>query len=180
MTPIRTLTISYSAPEDRLHLALRVANGSALRMWLTQRLARQLVMVLHEQGAKLTISTKVDRSSASASQDEPAACTHASSLASPPAIAEMEPSAAAPVAAMSDAPAWLVQNIVVTIGRDKLRLQFKSELDVVPATFVDRRAAAHWLKRLRKFFLIADWPLDLWHADREAKRAILKPGVTRH
>jgi hypothetical protein len=173
MTRLKKLTISYSAPEDRLHLAFQIENGPALRMWLTQRLARQLVLLLREQISKL------------------AAPSDLRSRQTAPGVAEADAPASRPrdsgatdnnepVAVRNDAPAWLIRNIVVTVGSDKLRLQFESDLDIVPTTVINRRSAAHWLERLRKYFIIADWPLDLWPADHRAAMALPRSDTKRH
>jgi hypothetical protein len=175
MTQLKKLTISYSAPEDRLHLAFQIEDGPALRMWLTQRLARQLVMLLREQVAKLAAP--------------PEARPRPGPLAAPPMATAADPRASVgetaaednePVAVLKEAPAWLIKNIVVTVGSDKLRLQFESDLDIVPATFVNRRSAVLWLQRLRKYFIVADWPLDLWPSDHRAAMALPRSDTSRH
>ncbi|AQV96477.1 hypothetical protein BJN34_21655 [Cupriavidus necator] len=46
MFTIEKITVSYDAEEDRLHLAVSDAQQQALGLWLTRRLANQLVGVL--------------------------------------------------------------------------------------------------------------------------------------
>jgi hypothetical protein len=180
MTRLKKLTISYSAPEDRLHLAFQIENGPALRMWLTQRLARQLVLLLREQISKLAAPADLrSRQTAPgvAEADAPASRPRDSGATDDNGRATDDNE---PVAVRNDAPAWLIKNIVVTVGSDKLRLQFESDLDIVPTTVINRRSAAHWLERLRKYFIIADWPLDLWPADHRAAMALPRSGTKRH
>lgn len=179
MTPIKKLTITYTAPEDRLHLGLQMENGLTVRMWLTQRLARQVVSVLREQGGKLTPPAEPTPYGHPIEDVESVTGTDRG-VASADATASDPNDTETPVAVYRNAPVWLIRNIVVTVGSDRLRLQFQSDMDIVPAAFLDRRLAAHWVGRIRKFFLIAGWPADLWTTSSEATGKVPRPSVTRH
>lgn len=180
MASVKKLTISYSASEDRLHLAFQMTDEAALRMWLTQRLARQLVMGLREHGAKLSPPARHRESRIRPSPVE-AGEQRSSNVSSPSAAVDEEKlQAAAPVAVLKAAPVWLIRKIVLTIGKQTLRLQFESELDFVPTTFVTRNTAASWLRSLRRYFMIAGWSLDLWPSDQASLRRLNQNRATCH
>ena len=132
------VTIGYHDLHDRIRIDGATVEGSSVRLWVTQRLARRLALYFVQAGSVAALNN--DMSSKDCSHDD-------------------EPSdAEEPVARHIDGPEFLVNSIDVTQREEDKVLLFKSEDVGVRAMFCLPNAAADmWLAGLTKCFKMADW-----------------------
>ena len=145
---IQSVTFSYVAQEDRIHLALLLAGGRTVRLWLTQRLTRTLV------GALATHLEKVEGVPLPSIRDTLMAQEQAM------AVSALRP--APPVEVDPSESGHLIGEINVTFSPDHISLAFASDLDIKPKATLDRTMVRQWLSMLHRQFVQAGWPQDVW------------------
>jgi hypothetical protein len=148
MTTITSITLSYDAREDRIHMAARGEDARKLRLWLTQRLARRLVAAL---------AGHLERAEAI-----PLASVRTVMMAQEQAQAVSAIRRVPRVKAGPEVLAHLVTNVAIAIGAEKMELRFDADIDCKPAIVLDRTLVRQWLSMLHRQFVKADWPLDVW------------------
>jgi hypothetical protein len=148
MANITTITLSYDASEDRIHIASRLDDDRAVRLWITQRLARRLVTALANHLEKAEAIPLASVREAMMAQEQAQA------------VSSIKPQPA--VQAEADAPVHLVSNITLRLSAEKMELQFDSTLDYAPKVLLDRTLVRQWLSMLHRQFVTAEWPLDVW------------------
>lgn len=148
MAKINSITLSYDRDEDRIHIAARLEDQRAVRLWLTHRLARRLVAALasHLEKAEAIPLPSVREAVMAQEQAQ--------------AVSSIKPQP--PVTAGSDAPAHLVNNISLKLAAEQMSLQFDSTLDCAPSIQLDRTLVRQWLSMLHRQFVVAEWALDIW------------------
>lgn len=148
MSNVTGITLSYDPSEDRIHISARLDDGRKVRLWLTQRMARNLVGALTqnlEKAEEIPVATV-----------RQAVMTHSQAQA----VSTIRPRP--PVKPEPDVPAHLVTNIQVRIGAEKIALQLDSALDFSPRIVLDGTLTRQWLSMLHRQFVTAKWPLDVW------------------
>lgn len=148
MTKIVSITLSYDPGEDRIHIAARLDDERAVRLWLTQRLARRLVTALTsnlEKAEAIPVAT-VRKAVMAQAQAE--------------AVSTLRPRP--PVKPEIDVPVHLVTNVKLRIGAEATELQFESTLDFAPRAVLDRTLVRQWLTMLHRQFVAGNWPIDIW------------------
>ena len=132
------VTIGYHDLHDRIRIDGATVEGSSVRLWVTQRLARRLALYFIQAGSVAVLKNDMS------SKD----CTHNDELSD----------AEEPVACHIDDPEFLVNSIDVTQRQDDKVLLFKSDGAGVCAMFCLPNAATDmWLTGLTECFKIADW-----------------------
>ena len=155
------MTLRYVPTEDRLHVAARLEDGRAVRLWLTQRMARALVTVL---------------------------ARHLERVVAPgdPLPAARERVAAAPqndalhAVPIDGAVAHLVRNVTLKLAAERVALCFVSDLDFRPSLVLDCARARQWLRLLQRQFVTAGWPLDAWPGLRPDGTTAAPEAATLH
>lgn len=178
MTKFTNITMSYSRAEDRIHLALALEGDQYLRMWMTQRLARKLVVTLaghlekteppREQGTPLApgpVATPVEQARSLAREQAQA-------------VARIRP--ARPTIPPADVPIWLIKDVTLKLSTARVGVMFSSDLDIQPAATLDRTMVRQWLSVLHRQFVKGDWPLDVWPRWMREGPSWAAAGITQH
>ena len=132
------VTIGYHELHDRIRIDGATVEGSSVRLWVTQRLARRLALYFVKAG-----SVAVCKNDMSAKD-----CSYNDELSD----------AEEPVSCDIDDPEFLVNSIDVTQRHDDKVLLFKSDDAGVCAMFcLSNTAIDMWLAGLIKCFKMADW-----------------------
>lgn len=176
MTKITSITMSYSKAEDRIHLALALEGQQYLRMWMTQRLARQLVVTL--AGHLEKTEPPQDQGAPQPEATTPAAQSESLARQQAQAVARIKP--VRPTIPQPDVPIWLINDIRLTLWRSRVGVQFSSDLDVQPGAMLDRTMVRQWLSMLHKQFVAGDWPLDVWPRWMRHGTPWAAAGITQH
>jgi hypothetical protein len=168
MSKIVSITLSYDVDQDRIQLATQLDDKRAVRLWLTQRLARRLVSVLTanlEQAEAIPLPSVRE-----------AVMTQAQAQAVS-TIRPRQPVVAPP----REVPAYLVHNIKIRVGPKLIELQFESSLDIAPTAQLDRTLTRQWLTMLHRQFVAGQWPVDVWPVWLiEGSAQPAATGATRH
>lgn len=142
---IEKFTTLYSGPEDRIRLAGVRADGSAIVLWLTQRLIKRMLphivvwLETHDRAGKSPTVQSFRQQAARANH-----------IAQPPVdVGPQETS-------------WLVHSIDVASNPRVLRLIFKDKDAPKAIVPLSAEAARQWLNILHKAHQRAQWPSDYW------------------
>ncbi len=150
MASIDRLTQGYDASEDRLFIDVRLADGEAHRLWLTQRLIGVLVMHLCQwldEHLALTASGHNDARLHAFEQQAAAAA-----LAPDKAVEQ-------------GSEATLVHSVDVDRGEKAVRLMFRGAGQTQgPDMTLDATRLRQWLGILRGLSAEAGWPTSHWPA----------------
>jgi hypothetical protein len=166
MANIASITLSYVAEEDRIHIAARMQDDAAIRFWLTQRLARSLVR---------TLATHLEKA-----ENIPLATVRTAVMAQEQAQAVSAIRHTPPVVAETAAPTHLISTINLKISPDHIGLFLESDLDSTPGIVLDRMMVRQWLSMLQRQFEAGGWPLDIWPGWMIEGNAAPESGATRH
>ena len=160
-------TLAYHQIEDRISLTCAVSDNECVVLWLTARLASQLVPHLCQAVAQLphVIPDDGDGDGDREETDNDSATpAHepASDAASESGSAQGVPEA--PVVAGADSAAWLVTAIDLTNGPMLVQLGFRDEQGHPPLLFsLEHTQLAQWSEGLKHCYAQAGWSMDCWH-----------------
>ena len=161
-------TLSYNQTEDRISLTCAVSNDECVVLWLTARLASQLVPHLCQAVAQLPDVTSNDgdgdgdqegtgNDSATPAHEPAGDATSRSGSA-------QGPSPEAPVVAGADSASWLVTEIDLTNGPMLVQLGFRDDQGHPPLLFsLEHTQLAQWSEGLKSCYAQAGWSMDCWH-----------------
>lgn len=182
MTNFRSMTMSYSKAEDRIHLALALEGDQCLRLWMTQRLARQLVVTLARHLEKTELPAAQEGAQAEAGQGSAPTAPRvpAQDLAREQARAVAQIAPSRPTVPDPDVPVWLIKDVRLSLRRARVRVQFSLDVDVQPAAMLDRTMVRQWLSMLHRQFVNGDWPLDVWPKWLRGSPSWSAAGITQH
>lgn len=166
MANIHSATLSYDPVEDRIHLALLVDGGTAVRLWLTQRLARTLVGALANHLEKVEAMPLPSVRHVLMAQEQAEA------------VSALRP--APPVEVDRNDGGHLIGDISVTLAPEQIRLAFASGLDIKPCVVLDHILVRQWLGLLHRQFVRAGWPQDVWPGWMLDNDPGVSAGATRH
>ena len=161
-------TLSYNQTEDRISLTCAVSNDECVVLWLTARLASQLVPHLCHAVAQLPDVTSND---GDGDGDQEGTDNDSATPAHEPAgdaNSEMGsaqgPNPEAPVVAGADSAAWLVTAIDLTNGPMLVQLGFRDDQGHPPLLFsLEHTQLAQWSEGLKHCYAQAGWSMDCWH-----------------
>ena len=159
-------TLSYNQTEDRISLTCAVSNDECVVLWLTARLASQLVPHLCQAVAQLPDVTSNDGDGDQEGTDNDAATPahEPSSDANSESGRAQGPSPEAPVVAGADSAAWLVTAIDLTNGPMLVQLGFRDDQGHPPLLFsLEHTQLAQWSEGLKRCYAQAGWSMDCWH-----------------
>lgn len=152
---ITTITTRYEPMQDRILLSVSDADGGARRLWLTRRLARQLVPVLVD-GLEAQLC---------APQDAPAQAIEAAHVyAQLQARLSRKPSP--PVRPLAHAPEHLIDEIGVRRLKGMVRtVRFVcADLPEPAELSLSANELRQWLELLKRALKRANWGLDVFPA----------------
>ena len=148
MSDLQRVTTLFVPAEDRIRLAGEVAGGDARVLWLTRRLADRLVPVLvgwlEEQVAARDVWQ---------GEVMQAFAQQAASAALVPQV---------PVSGESATASWLVSEVDVVRGEQRLDLRFKGAAGEQVSLALVPQALRQWLGILHAAYRQADWPVTVW------------------
>ena len=160
-------TLAYHQIEDRISLTCAVSNDECVVLWLTARLASQLVPHLCQAVAELPDVTPDD---GDGDGDQEGVDNDAATLAHEPASDAASESGSAqgvpetPVVAGADSAAWLVTEIDLTNGPMLVQLGFRDDQGHQPLLFsLEHTQLAQWSEGLKSCYAQAGWSMDCWH-----------------
>ena len=158
-------TLAFDKTEDRISLTCAFKDHDNVILWLTARLARQLVPHLVELTAQLPANHSAS------SQDEVVAErgleTGGSFADEVPEgeAGEIQKSRAAepPVIAEAGSPSRVVTAVDVTHSPMLVKLGFRDDQgDAAVLLSLEHLQLAQWLEGVRQCFVQAGWPMDCW------------------
>jgi hypothetical protein len=162
---IQRATLTFNETEDRISLTCATKSAEIIILWLTARLAKQLVPHLKQlidQVPELTgvregqVNTRDAIEDAAPDPPNGNAQTRRNEVIGATA-------ADGPVVAGPDATSWVINAIDVTNGPMLVQLAFRNEQDCAPALlFLEHMQLAKWLDGLKECFVQAGWSTDCW------------------
>lgn len=131
-------TLSYSMEEDRICLGTRCADGTTTKLWLTARLAKNLISYLTRKDAELSVS------------GFRAPCAEASANAAGAGVD--------PVVCDPDSPELLVSSVDITTIKCQTVLTFRDAADSRRTVFaLSPSGLTEWNKGLKKCIQESGW-----------------------
>jgi len=160
---VKRVTLAFSKTEDRISLTCMLIDDAVAVLWLTARLARQLVPHLLSLIGELPQAHRLAGSTAARNvfRETPEVVD-----ANPPAefngFAETRASKA-PVVAEAGSASWVVSAIDVTNGPMMVRLHFRDEQRQLSALMLlEHTQLAVWLDGLKQCYVQAGWSQECW------------------
>ena len=157
------VTMALNKTEDRISLVCALPDSEFAKLWLTARLARQLIAHLLEEPVRLPehLANKNEREIAGDGE---------------PGAYDTE------VIADRDTPSWLVTAIDIHRGPSMVQLCFRTEQHYPAISLgLEYTQLSQWLAGLKQCYLQADWPMDCWQPLKDSNRATLAmPQLTLH
>ena len=157
-------TLAYDQNEDRISLTCAFEKEECVVLWLTARLATQLVPHLCQMVAQLTGATPIN-SDRDVMIDE-GALASAEGLESDTAtsaVSSQDQTPEAPVVAGVGSVAWVVTEIDLTNGPMLVQLGFRDGLGHPQVLLsVEHAQLAQWSEGLRRCYAQAGWSMDCW------------------
>lgn len=159
---VKRATLAFSKTEDRVSLTCLSDRNAVSVLWLTARLARQLVphllsLVVDLPRPSWTDHKDVGDGAQAASNVEKSDQTE--DLSGTPGDKAVNP----PVLAEANSASWVVTSIDVTNGPMMVRLCFRNEQGHLPASLsLEHTQVATWLEGLRQCYVQAGWSMDCW------------------
>ena len=156
-------TLAYHQIQDRISLTCALKNGECVVLWLTARLASQLVPHLCQAVAQLPDITCGDGDQKGTDNDS-ATLAHAPATdATSEARSAQERTPEPPVVAGADSAAWVVTAIDLTNGPMLVQLRFRDDQGHAPVLLsLEHTQLAQWSEGLKRCYTQAGWPVDCW------------------
>lgn len=158
-------TLAYNPSEDRISLACAFSDSQCVVLWLTARLASQLVPHLGRMGDGTSTSASAGRSQDATDQDVPAVSEpqDGGDLPLGGSRSAHNKGLEAPVVAEPDSESWVVTAIDITNGPMLIQLRFRGDQGHTPVLLsLEHLQLAQWLEGLKRCFTLAGWPVDCW------------------
>ena len=162
-------TLAYDHNEDRISLTCAFEKEKCVVLWLTARLANQLVPHLCQVVARLpdAPSTNIDQEMI----DHEALASGEGLESDTGALADSakEPPPERPVVAEADCAAWVVTAIDLTNGPMLVQLGFRSDQGHAPVLLsLEHTQLAKWSEGLKHCYAQAGWSMDCWNMPADA------------
>lgn len=157
------VTMALNKTEDRISLVCALPESESAVLWLTARLAKQLIPHLLEEPARSPEHLANNNEREIAGDGEPGA--HDTAVIADP-----------------DTPSWLVTAIDIHRGPSMVQLCFRNEQKYPAVSLgLEYTQLSQWLAGLKQCYLQADWPMDCWQPPKDPNRAIgAMPQLTLH
>jgi hypothetical protein len=166
-------TLAFDEREDRISLTCALKNHECTVLWLTARLAKQLLPHLMKLVAQLpnASSDKSGRESARKCSVAVRQLSGKHPKAEQAGVVE-NGTTDAPVVAKLDSTSWVVTAIEVTNGPMLVQLVFRDARGHEPVLLsLEHTQLAKWLEGLRQCYFQAGWTMDGWDAPSAASES---------
>ena len=156
-------TLAYNQIQDRISLTCALKNEDCVELWLTARLASQLVPHLCQAITQVPNAPPTNGDLAVADNDAPTSAEAPDRDKTPVAgYADRAPDA--PVVAGADSAAWVVTAIDLTNGPMLVQLGFRGDQGHAPVLLsLEHTQLAEWSEGLKRCYAQAGWSMDCWH-----------------
>ena len=163
------VTLSYHQIQDRISLTCALKNEEFVVLWLTARLATQLVPHLCQAIIQVP---DIHSTSGDPAVTDNHAPTSAEALDRDKTLiagSAQEPAPEAPVVAGADSATWLVTAIDLTNGPMLVQLGFRDDQGHAPVLLsLEHTQLAEWSEGLKRCYMQAGWSMDCWHMPADA------------
>jgi len=157
-------TLAYNQNQDRISLTCALKNEECVVLWLTARLATQLVPHLCQAVTQVPDAHSTNGDPAVTDHDAPTSAEAPSRDKTPVAGSAQEGAPEAPVVAGADSAAWVVTAIDLTNGPMLVQLGFRDDQGHAPVLLsLEHTQLAEWSEGLKNCYAQAGWPMDCWH-----------------
>ena len=157
-------TLAYNQIEDRISLTCAVSNDECVVLWLTARLASQLVPHLCQAVAQLPDVTSGDGVQEGTDNDSATLAHEPASDATSESGSAQGPSPEAPVVAGANSAAWVVTAIDLANGPMLVQLGFRDDHGHPTLLLsLEHTQLAQWSEGLKRCYAQAGWSMDSWH-----------------
>ena len=157
-------TLAYNQIQDRISLTCALKNEDCVVLWLTARLATQLVPHLCQAVTQVPDAHSTNGDPAVTDNDAPPSAEAPSRDKTPVAGSAQEGAPEAPVVAGADSAAWVVTAIDLTNGPMLVQLGFRDDQGHAPVLLsLEHTQLAEWSEGLKRCYAQAGWPMDCWH-----------------
>ena len=157
-------TLAYNQIQDRISLTCALKNEDCVVLWLTARLATQLVPHLCQAVTQVPDTPPTNCDPAVTDNDAPTSAEAPDRDKTPVVGSVQEGAPEAPVVAGLDSAAWVVTAIDLTNGPMLVQLGFRDDQGHAPVLLsLEHTQLAEWSEGLKNCYAQAGWPMDCWH-----------------
>jgi len=162
-------TLAYNQTQDRMSLTCALKNEECVVLWLTARLANQLVPHLCQAVAQVPDIHPTNGDPAVIDNDAPTSAEapdHDKTLVGGSA---QDRAPEAPVVAGANSATWLVTAVDLTNGPMLVQLGFRDDKGHAPVLLsLEHTQLAEWSEGLKRCYAQAGWSMDCWHMPASA------------
>ena len=162
-------TLAYNQTQDRISLTCALTNEECVVLWLTARLANQLVPHLCQAVTQVPEPCPSNGDPEVTDNDSPTSAEAPDRDKTPVVGSVQEGAPEAPVVAGLDSAAWVVTAIDLTNGPMLVQLGFRDDQGHAPVLLsLEHTQLAEWAEGLKRCYAQAGWPMDCWHKPASA------------
>ena len=157
------VTLAYNRTEDRISLTCALNNGECCVLWLTARLASQIVPHLCQAVTQVPEGRPTNSDAAVTDSDSLISAETPDHDKTPVAGSAQERAPEASVVAGVDSAAWVVTAIDLTNGPMLVQLGFRDDQGHAPVLLsLEHTQLAEWSEGLKRCYMQAGWSMDCW------------------
>jgi hypothetical protein len=157
-------TLAYNQNQDRISLTCALKNEERVVLWLTARLATQLVPHLRQAVTQVPDTHSTNGHPTVTDHDAPTSAEALDRDKTPIAGSAQERHPEAPVVARADSATWVVTAIDLTNGPMLVQLGFRDDQGHAPVLLsLEHTQLAEWSEGLKRCYMQAGWSMDCWH-----------------
>lgn len=157
-------TLAYNQTQDRISLTCALRNEECVVLWLTARLATQLVPHLCQVVTQVPDAHPTNGDPEVTDNDAPTSAEALDRDKTPVAGSAQERAPEAPVVAGANSAAWVVTAIDLTNGPMLVQLGFRDDPGHAPVLLsLEHTQLAEWSEGLKRCYVQAGWSMDCWH-----------------
>ena len=157
-------TLAYNQIQDRISLTCALKNEECVVLWLTARLASQLVPHLCQAVTQVPDAPLKNGDPAVIDNDAPISAEALDRDKTPVVGSAQERAPEVPVVAGEDSAAWVVTTIDLTNGPMLVQLGFRGDQGHAPVLLsLEHIQLAEWSEGLKRCYTQAGWSMDCWH-----------------
>lgn len=162
-------TLAYNQTQDRISLTCAVGNDECVVLWLTARLASQLVPHLCQVVTQVPDAHPTNDDAEVTDNDVSTSAEAPDRDKTLVAGSAQERAPEAPVMARADSAAWVVTAIDLTNGPMLVQLGFRDDQGHAPVLLsLEHTQLAEWSEGFKRCYAQAGWPMDCWHIPASA------------
>ena len=157
-------TLAFDKTEDRISLTCAFKDHNNVILWLTARLARQLVPHLVELTAQLPANHSASSQDQVVAERGSKAGDSFADKAPEGEAGEIQKSRAAepPVIAEAGSPSRVVTAVDITHSPMLVKLVFRDDQGEAAVFSLEHMQLAQWLEGVQQCFVQGGWPMDCW------------------